>query len=328
MKKAWNALETFFLEPATARPLAALRIGLSLVLLLQAYMLRTSLVDLFGGDGIVQGELAVFLVSPYAIRISDLAALFSPLGLAEHSVLVMTGLLYVFSLCFLLLGFYTRTAAAFAWFLHWVFVASGETTSYGVDLYSHVFLFYLIFAPSGAAYSLDLAYGRTRPDPTPEARLVLRVMQLQLCITYLMSFKDKAMGEQWWNGELMWRVLTVPLYQPADFSWTAHYPFLLMMGGWMSLLLEGAYFIFIWPRRTRWLWIAGILALHAGIALIMGLQLFGLIMCVLTFTVFGFTPEPEAARAEVPAWVPARFNRLARLVLPALAWSPRVESRR
>ena len=328
MKRAWNALETFFLEPATARPIAALRIGLALVLLLQAFMLRGSLVDLFGGDGIVQGDLARILMSPSMPRISTFTEILSPLGLAENSVLLLTGLLYVFSLLFLLLGFYSRVAAIAAWFLHWVFMSSGETTSYGVDLYAHVFLFYLIFAPAGAAYSLDRTYGRVKDEPSSSARLVLRVMQLQLCITYFMSFKDKALGEQWWNGELMWRVFTVPLYQSLDFTWLAHFPLFLKLGGWMSLLLEGAYFIFIWPKRTRWLWIAGMMALHGGIAVFMGLQLFGLIMCVLTFTVFGFSAEPEEARVELPAWFPARLNRLARLVLPALAWSPRVESRR
>jgi hypothetical protein len=51
--------------------------------------------------------------------------------------------------------------------------------------------------------------------------------------------------------------------------------------------LETSYPIFIWPRRTRLIWLVGIIAMHGAIAVLMGLYLFGLIMTVLNVAAFG-----------------------------------------
>jgi hypothetical protein len=303
--KIRTSVETFFLRPAYATPLAAVRMGLASVLLLQAYMLRLSLYDLFSRNGLVQGDLAEALTGTDSPRIAWLTHALGYLHFSEASSIFLAGCFYVVSLVFLLAGYHTRIAAFCAWFLHWMFVGTGATMAYGVDLYAHVFLFYLIFAPAADAYSIDLLLGRTKGEPSPYARLALRVMQLQLCITYLMSAKDKAQGVQWWNGELMWRALSGPLFQPFDLSWTAHWPTMLMISGWLSLLLEAGYCIFIWPKCTRRLWILGMIGLHAGIAVCLGLYLFGLIMCVLTPAVFFFSPERAPAPARLPRlWVP------------------------
>jgi len=52
-------------------------------------------------------------------------------------------------------------------------------------------------------------------------------------------------------------------------------------------LLETSYPIFIWLRRTRRIWLVGIIAMHGAIAVLMGLYLFGLIMTVLNVAAFG-----------------------------------------
>src|SRR5262249_42135843 len=151
----------------------------------------------------------------------------------------------------LFVGWRPRLSALFAWFLHWSFMATGTASGYGMDLYAHVFLFYLIFAPSGDVISVDNRLGRTDGSPSWQARLALRVMQLQLAITYFISARDKAKGVQWWNGELMWRSLTVPPFRQFEMTWLAHWPLFLKMGGWATLALEGGYCNFIWPQKTR-----------------------------------------------------------------------------
>ncbi|MGZ3712545.1 MAG: hypothetical protein ACXVBE_12355 [Bdellovibrionota bacterium] len=303
--KIRNSVESFFLRPAYAQPLAAVRIGLAFVLLLQAYMLRLSLYDLFSHNGLVQGDLAEALTGTDAPRISWLVNAMSYLHFQESSSLFLAGIFYVVSLLFLLVGYHTRLFAFLAWLFHWMFAGTVATMAYGVDLYAHVFLFYLMFVPAGDAFSLDVLWGRRKNEPSAYARLGLRVMQLQLCITYLMSAKDKAAGIQWWNGEVMWRSLTGPLFQPFDMTWTSHWPTMLMLSGWLSLLLEAGYCIFIWPKRTRMIWVLGMVGLHAGIAIFLGLQLFGLIMCVLTPALFCFSPERKAVFEQAPqAWIP------------------------
>lgn len=92
-------------------------------------------------------------------------------------------------------------------------VSMGYTMTYGVDQYASVFLFYLMWIPAGAACSLDAAIGRTSQAPTAMARLGSRVLQLHLCLSYLASGIAKSAGVQWWNGELLWRALSLPVYQ-------------------------------------------------------------------------------------------------------------------
>ncbi|MEO5731563.1 MAG: HTTM domain-containing protein [Byssovorax sp.] len=288
-----RAASRFFFEPASARPLAALRISLSAVLLGQAWLLRTEVLDLVAHDGIVQGDLARDLGGAAAPRIGWLVERLAPLGISESSCLHAVCCLYVASLMGLGLGTFTRVASALTWFLHWALLSTGGVTSYGADTYAHIFLFYLMWVPAGGAWSLDVARGRVPRAPSEMARLGLRVMQLHLCVSYLASGILKSAGIQWWNGELIWRALSLPGYQQINTTWLASVPWLCQVACWAALFVELGYFVFIWPRRTRRLWIAAIVALHLGIVVFLGLGVFGVIMCVLTLSLFGVSPEPR-----------------------------------
>ena len=290
-----RAASTFFFEPASARPLAALRIGLSVVLLGQAWLLRTEVLELFAHDGIVQGELARYMSDAGSPHLGWFVDRLAPLGISESTCLHAVCALYVASLVGLGLGLFTRVAAVLAWFLHWALLSTSGTTIYGADTYAHIFLFYLMWVPAGAAWSLDVVRGRASRAPSEMARLGLRVMQLHLCVSYLASGIQKAVGIQWWNGELIWRALSLPVYQQIDTTWLASVPWLCRIACWAALFTELGYCVFIWPRRTRRLWIAAVVALHLGIAVILGLGVFGAIMCVLTLSLFGVSPEPRRA---------------------------------
>jgi len=294
-----HAVEAFFFTPASARPLGALRIGLAAVLIAQAWMVRADILDLFAQDGLVQGELARYLSVPDAPRLAWLTALLSPLGISEASCIYAVCGGYLASLLMLLAGFHTRLAAVLAWFLHWTLMNTGHASIYGVDRYAHIFLFYLMCVPAGRAFSLDVALGRVSSASTRAARLGLRVMQVHLCVSYLASGLEKATGDQWWNGELLWRALSLPEYQMFDMTWLAAWPWLSRIGGWATLAIETGYCVFIWPRLTRKLWVLATVALHLGIAVFMGLHIFGAVLCVLTLALFGFSAEPRGNLASL-----------------------------
>ena len=52
-------------------------------------------------------------------------------------------------------------------------------------------------------------------------------------------------------------------------------------------MIESGYPIAMWVPRLRTFWLLGIVALHAGIMLLLGLRLFGLIMILLSLSAFG-----------------------------------------
>ncbi|WP_438025716.1 HTTM domain-containing protein [Sorangium sp. So ce233] len=290
--RAWAAVERFAFAPASAAPLAALRIGLASVLLIQAGMVAPALLDLHGRSGILQAPLADALGRPGFVWLGWLMDRLAPLGVGEAPILVAVGASYVLALVALLVGWHARMAAAGAWFSHLMLMMTADSTNYGVDRFANIFLFYLMWMPAGAALSLDRWLGRAPVGPTSAARLALRVVQIHLCIVYLMSGLGKALGEPWWNGDSIWRTLNMPEYRQYDFTWLAYYPWLAMAAGWMVLLIECGYPVMIWPRRTRRLWVAATVALHVGIAAFMGLGVFGAIMAVLTIAAFAVRADP------------------------------------
>lgn len=291
--------EDFFLHPASHAPLACLRILISILLLVQAVTLNRWVVDFLSRDGLIQGPLSDLLRNPYLPHVGWFADALAPFGVTEVTTLYAVCLLYIFSLSLLALGFMTRAASIATWFLHWVLVVTGYTSAYGVDLYAHVFLFYMMFMPLGESYSLDAYFSGRRPsgEPSSSARLSLRVIQIQLCISYFFCAYEKLLGEQWQTGEVLWRMFNLPFFKYFDLAWTAQWPWLLFAGAWATIILEGAFFIFIWPRRTRTPWLLGMLGLHLGIAAMMGLHFFGLIMCIFLISGFAIPYEPSPARA-------------------------------
>jgi hypothetical protein len=275
-----------FLAPAHPRCLAILRVGLAGVLLLQALALGGSLHELYGQQGIVPWSIAARLTPPAAPTVGGLAQLVAPLGLSEPLCLRAVFLLYVASLGALLVGWRTRCSAVLAWLLHLMLLATGFASSYGVDQLAHIALFYCIWFPVGHDWSLDCLAGRCRAEPSFAAGLGRRVLQAHLCIVYFASGVEKAMGEQWWNGEAIWRATLRSDLSTFDFTWLAGAPCLAALLCWATLLVEIGYGVFILLPRARALWVLSAIALHAGIALTLGLLSFSALMIVLNVAAF------------------------------------------
>lgn len=296
-----SLVERFAFTPASPAPLAALRIGLAAVLLVQAALIAPAFLELYGPHGILQGPLREAFSQLALPGIGWMADRLAPLGVDETSVLVGTGAVYVLSLVALLSGLWTRAAALLSWSTHRMLMVTADTTLYGADLFANIFLFYLIWIPSGAALSLDRWRTARAPifapaEPTSAARLGLRVVQLHLCIAYLASGLEKAMGASWWNGEAIWRSLMLPEYRQLDFSWLAWHPFVAQAAGWAVLGVEIGYAFLIWPRLTRRAVVVATALLHLGIAAFMGLGVFGALMPVFTLAAFGVPADPRPAR--------------------------------
>src|SRR5262249_44474634 len=138
-------------------------------------------------------------------------------------------------------------------------MTSGEMSLYGVDEFAQIGLFYCIWFPVGAAFSLDRAAAQVRERPSFAAWLDLRILPLHVCIIYTASGVEKALGEQWWNGEAIWlAIMGSPLESPINCSFLASIPWLAQFAGWMTLLLEAGVVLFVWHPRLRKLWLVGI----------------------------------------------------------------------
>lgn len=298
MRRILHAVESFFLAPGSARPVAALRIGLALVLLAQALSFAGNLLDLYGPLGIIQWDVDPLGKYDYVPSLDRVAQWLAPLGVTPDAVVRGIFFLYLLSLVALLAGWQSRLAAFLAWLTHLALLSSGNSAYYGVDDLANIALFYCIWMPVGRAWSLD-APGASE-TPSWEATLSLRVLQIHLCVVYFSSGIVKATGEQWWNGEAIWRALMREDFAVFDMAWLAGHTWIAQLACWGTLAVEVFYPLFIWLPWTRRAWLLATVSLHLGIALFLGLVSFAALMIVLNVAAFGVSGRPaNAARDEV-----------------------------
>ncbi len=284
-------LRQFLFPVDSGRWLGILRVGLGVQLVFYALSLGRDWFALFGAShGLVSRSLTEAILSDETIftpRLGWLVGLGHHVGLSENSTLTLVWVGLVAVGCSLILGVFCRPCAVLAWFLHLATVKSGLLFAYGVDYFTTIGLFYLMVAPFPDDWSLDRVL-RQKPKPNA-ARLGFhrRALQLHLCLIYFFSGVSKFFSVDWWNGESVWRALTRPPFNSLPAESLIHFHSFFPLLGIAVCVLEAGYVVFIWSKRTRYFWLAGILLLHLSIGLLMGLYLFASIMIVLNLSAFG-----------------------------------------
>lgn len=298
LRAAWLQLEGLLAPPRTDQSLGILRLGLGLQVVLYCLSLRTDWPRLFAstGTGVAGRQFAeafAGLESRYLPTFGRLIEIARTIGLSEQVTLTLCWLLLLAAGCALLAGIFSRPAAIVAWFLHLCAVKSGGLLSYGVDAFMTIGLFYLMLSPLPDRYSLDF---RRRAGRLRDPRFLgffRRVLQLHLCLIYFFSGLSKLLGTGWWNGSNLWRALIRPPLNVVPPELLIRFQYLLPALGIGICLLEFAYPLMIWSRRTRLPWLLAICGMHLAIGFTMGMPLFALVMIVLN--VSAFWPERRAA---------------------------------
>ena len=291
IKQATHRLRAWFFFSSSDCWLSILRIGLGLQLGLYAFSLRADWRYLLAGTGrgLVSRDLAEALLSlesPIIPRLGWLVAGGKQLGLSEAAVLDLTWYGLTLTSLFLLIGLFCRPFAIAAWFLYLCSVKGGGLVTYGVDALTTTGLFYLMLSPLPDQLSLDYLWRKKLSD-SEFLGFWRRVLQLHLCFIYFFSGLTKALGAGWWNGANLWRALIRPPFAiiPAEILVRAKYIFPIV--GIAVWILEIGYAFFIWHGKTRRAWLLGILAMHTGIGVGMGMYLFASIMILLNLAAFG-----------------------------------------
>ena len=92
----------------------------------------------------------------------------------------------------------------------------------------------------------------------------------------------------WWEGNVLWRSIVQPDFRQYDMEWLAWYPFIPMILSWFTMVIETFYCIGMWVKKLRVFWLLGIIGLHIGIGLFIGLYLFSLVSVCLSLGAFGY----------------------------------------
>jgi hypothetical protein len=300
----FNPLQRFlgFLFPSESDTwLTVFRIGLGLQITIYALFLRSDWHYLFAssGKGLVGreiGEAITSFDSPLIPKLSWLIVLGRNINMSEETVLsIAWACLLCMGLLFLL-GLFCRPAAIIAWFLHLCAAESGGLFAYGADNFMSTALFYLMLSPLPDGYSFDQWIVKTNPKNPQLLGFWRRVLQIHLCFIYFIGGLAKFLGSGWWDGSNLWRSLIRPPFNLVSPEILVRFKYALPALGILICLLEVSYPIFIWMKKTRFVWLVCILAMHAAIGLMMGLYLFALVMIVMNLAAFGVPSTSRRAQ--------------------------------
>jgi hypothetical protein len=272
--------------------LSVLRIGLAVEVILYCLSITGDWNSLLAGTGrgLISRQLAEAMLSTestFVPRIGWFVTIGRGLGLSEDAIL---NLVWIATLCAgicLLMGIFSRVAAITSWFLHLAAVKSGDLAAYGVDNLVTIGLFYLMLSPLPDRLALECRWRSRQSQDRRLLRFFRRVLQLHLCLIYFFGGLTKALGVGWWNGANLWRALTRPPFDIISADILIRFKYVFPVLGVAVFLLEIGYPIFIWHRQLRRVWLVGILVMHLGIGVAMGMYLFASIMIVLNVAAFG-----------------------------------------
>jgi hypothetical protein len=188
-------------EPVAGERLAALRIGLSAVLLVDVLCTYVPHVfDFFGPNHLGGPTWTSALWTPEHRYWSILHELDNP------DLLLPAMLIWILAILTLLVGFFTRVSAAVVWVLSVSFARLNPNIDNAGDTIRTIGLFYLMLSPCGTVWSVD---ARRRGPDAP--RLVypwpLRLLFVQLIFIYFCNGVHKAVGKDWPEGKSLYYVL-------------------------------------------------------------------------------------------------------------------------
>lgn len=283
-------------DATSFKPLAALRILLGAVLLAQAHVFWSYRDILLSPTGLVPWAISDAWIDPMLPRLSHLLPLFSALGVSPDAGVAAVIALHAVAAAFLMVGYRTRGAAVVAWATFVLLKNSSQPFTYGLGAMLLIALFYGLFMPLAREWSLDRALGRPREFPAmQDASMCLLVLRVHLCIVYAAAGVAKAVGEQWWTGDALWRALSLPQFRQFDAAPLLAWPGLLQAASLIAIFSQVAYPILVWTRFRVFIVVLTEL-MHLGIAVFLGLWLFSTIMIALNIAAFGESVWKALAR--------------------------------
>jgi Vitamin K-dependent gamma-carboxylase len=245
--------------PVRAERLAALRIGLALVLLID--VLTTYLPNatvFFGTDSFAdRGAFDWYITPPKSLRERDWDQLpedwehppkkfnWSLLWRKDEpyppQVIYLAMAVWVVALVGLVTGFCTRLNAVVVWVISTSFASTNTNIDNAGDLVRGIILFYLMLCPCGAAWSVD-AWLKKRVGPVFVSPWALRLLFLQMVFIYWCNGLHKITGGDWQSGQALYFVLgdlTLARFSYASIPGPSWLVFeLTRLGTWFVLMWE------------------------------------------------------------------------------------------
>ncbi len=269
-----NKIQDFFFQELKNQQWAVFfRQSVGVLLILHLLAVLPDFNNLYSTKGYIPSDIMDVFIPNYLITLSKVIIYLQGFGIEEYYTLMMFKILYITLGGLLIAGIRPRVVAFVLLIMQVAMIKGSGFYAYGVDFFMSMSLFYLILIPSNNI------------EKTPYRRL----FQIHLSVLYFFSGLGKVTGFNWWNGESIWKAINLPIANQDfqfDFSLLGHNPILLIIIGWATIVIEMAYPIFIWIKKTRNLWLFLTITMHLGIAVFLNLYFFSAMMIIWNLTNF------------------------------------------
>lgn len=299
--RAWN---DFFFAPTRPTPVAVFRIAYGLLVILDVGLLRPEWLTWFGPRGLVGLDAMHALAAGWRL---NLFVTLPPTDASAEAIFwisLVGGILVT-------IGLFTRLSSVVVF----VCLASIHQRNLFItnagDGLLRVSGFLLIFAPAGAALSVDrlirIWRGKETAEIVPRPPWAQRLLQIQTSLVYVTSFWLKSQGSYWMDGTAMYYVYNLEQLQRFPLPHWITIPILVKLASWLTLAIECALGVFIWFKDVRYTVLLCGLLLHMLIEYSMNIPLFEWIM-VSTYINFVYPEDLSRAwswvRKRLAAWLP------------------------
>lgn len=298
IRNGWNR---FFHEPTPATTLGVYRVLFGLMLLTYATLISSDLLIWYGDKGVLPLAESKFTPGGAGLNVLHL------LPNSDAAVKAFFGVFVAAAFC-VTIGFQTRLASIIAFIGIVSFHHRNVMLLHSGDFFLRIVTFWMMFANSGRAFSVDrlirIARGKESDGPQFVSPWPMRMIQLQVCMLYFDAFLWKIRGETWMNGlAIYYSSRLVEFYRfPTPYVFEHLWTIKLMT--WGTLAIEFALGAMLWIKDLRyWILLGGVL-LHLGIDWTMNIPLFAPIMITAYVT---FIAPADLERAF--AWIRHRVNR-------------------
>ena len=306
------ALDHWVRDPVDPRPLAWFRSWLGLLSLVNLWLLWPDMPMWLGNDGVLPAAVHRGLVGGTRISI------FMITGYSEAAIGIIRGLGIAGGLG-LWLGIFPRCAAFCAWLAAVSYSYRNMDILHSGDNLIRIGSFFLIFARTGGVFSLSRSvrrwfFSQASSGSQPPDSLVpawpQRILQVQLCILYLVAGIWKATGPTWRNGSAVGLVLQLGEFQRfpiPDFFLT---PVMSQVMTYGTLAFELGFPLLVWIPSLRIPALLAGLAFHAGLDWVMNVQMFQWL--VTAYYLLWLKPASSSPASFAPRSAPACSVRPAR----------------
>jgi predicted DCC family thiol-disulfide oxidoreductase YuxK len=303
MKRLWRDWNVFWFKPQTGNVLGLYRIVLGLLTLYSFALFAKDATTFFSDAGVLTADTLAERTERDFHTI--LRWIGHPVG-----VLIALGALFAAGICFTL-GFYSRVSSVLLYVLVASFHERNNLVLNGGDTVLRTMLFLFMFAPSGAALSVDALRRRMRrpegedPGPVLIRPWAQRMMQIQVAIIYLVTAYAKSRGALYHDGSAMYYVFGLVDFNIRGVEQLMNYPLAYSFLTYAVMFIEVSLPFLLWFRAARpYAVLLGLLA-HGWIIVFMTIPVFGVLMLA-TYLPFFSEEEFALARARLLNWFGGR----------------------